>query len=376
MALRCDRIIPQSMTLHALPRVMRAALACARTHKVTIARDVDVHNVARSEVLVKVTHAGVNRVDVAATRLDYATAVYAKANDEANDTRWIPGREFAGVVVARGDDAREVAIGERCYGATAPTTRRGAFAEYVCVPSHAIARTPEDVSDREASAIAFAALTAHRALVDRGKVKAGERALIVGGGGAVGTCAIALARGRGVKASATAREIHHARLRMMGCERVVDYTSEKQALRMTAEREAWAPFDVAVDCVGTRASEGQAMDLLKLGVGRYVSLHGDLGRMIGDERGMFVGAVKAFTEYARKKTLSRLQRDVGYEQAVMRLDPDAMVEIGRLVASGELRVPVGAVVEFDEIERAFDLVSDASSGGKVVVRIAEDSWMQ
>ena len=348
--------------------IMRAALACAKTRSLTVAPSVPVPTIGRNDVLVAVRAAGVNRIDVGAVRDGYATDVFTAGTSSST---WIPGREFAGVVADVGRDVRGVSIGDRVYGAMSPTTSRGAFAEYAVSPAHALARTPSDVTDVDAAAIPFAALTAWRALRDKGGARAGERVLVLGGGSAVGTCAAALARDLGCEVAATARARHFDRLRDMGVRDVVDYTV-KHALRETAERESWAPFDVAVDCVGTRSTEAQAIERLKLGLGRYVTLHGDLGKLIGDERGMVVGAMKAFTEYAKKKTLSRWQKDVGYEQAVMRMDPDAMVEIARLVADGALRVPVGKVLDLDDIEHAFDAARDGTAGGKVVLRIAKD----
>jgi NADPH:quinone reductase-like Zn-dependent oxidoreductase len=156
---------------------------------------------------------------------------------------------------------------------------------------------------------------------------------------------------------------------VIGVDEAHDYEREGFSLRRaTAAR---APFDLAVDCVGTARTERSAIELLKYGVGRYVTLHGDLGKHIASERGMVYGAMRGVGEYARKATITRWQRDVGYEQAVMRLDPDAMIDIARLVESGKLRVPVGEVLALEDIERACDLLRDPAVFGKIVVRVSE-----
>ena len=98
-------------------------------------------------------------------------------------------------------------------------------------------------------------------------------------------------------------------------------------MRAVAEREGWAPFDVALDTVGTAHSERGALALLRKGVGRYVTLHGQLAGLVG-ERGVLVGGAAAALELARKKMLHRMSDDVGYHWAVMRQDADAMAEIG------------------------------------------------
>ena len=93
-------------------------------------------------------------------------------------------------------------------------------------------------------------------------------------------------------------------MREVGVDEAHDYEEEGFSLaRATASR---APFDLAVDCVGTARTERSAIDLLKYGVGRYVTLHGDLGKHIASERGMVYGAMRGLGEYARKATFHAL----------------------------------------------------------------------
>jgi len=356
------------MTATRVPRLMRAVLARADARVARVVDGVAAPAIGARDVLVAVRCAGVNHIDVNALRDGYAVDVYAGARGRR--AAWTPGREFSGVVVAVGDGARGWRVGDECYGATAPTTRDGAWAEYARAPAHAVARKPREMTHEEACAIPFAALTAHRAVMDRGRARAGERAVVLGGGGAVGTAACALAKSAGCEVVTTCGRRDAERLmREVGVDEAHDYEEEGFSLaRATASR---APFDLAVDCVGTARTERSAIDLLKYGVGRYVTLHGDLGKHIASERGMVYGAMKGLGEYARKATFTRWQRDVGYEQAVMRLDPDAMIDIARLVESGKLRVPVGEVLALEDIERACDLLRDPAVFGKIVVRVSE-----
>jgi len=347
---------------------MRAARACAETRRVAVVADCEVPAIGARDVLVEVRCATVNHIDVNAARDGYAVDVYAGAPNARR--AWTPGREFSGVVRAVGAKTRGWRVGDECYGATAPTTRSGAWATYAKAPAHAVAKKPRGMTHEEASAIPFAALTAHRAVMERGRARAGERVCVLGGGGAVGTAACALAKSAGCEVVTTARASDAVRLReVIGVDEAHDYEREGFSLRRaTAAR---APFDLAVDCVGTARTERSAIELLKYGVGRYVTLHGDLGKHIASERGMVYGAMRGVGEYARKATITRWQRDVGYEQAVMRLDPDAMIDIARLVESGKLRVPVGEVLALEDIERACDLLRDPAVFGKIVVRVSE-----
>jgi len=324
--------------------------------------------VGARDVLVEVRCASVNHIDVNAVRDGYAVDVYAGARDAR--ATWTPGREFSGVVAAVGDAVRGWTVGDEAYGATAPTTRDGAWATYAVAPQHALAAKPRDVTHAEACAIPFAALTAHRAVVDKARARGG-RVLVVGGGGAVGTAACALAKRAGCEVVTTARAADVERLRReIGVDVVHDYEAKGFSLRRDAA--TGGPFDAAVDCVGTKTTEAHAIELLKYGVGRYVTLHGDLGKHVASERGMVYGAMRGLGEYARKAAFARWQRDVAYEQAVMRLDPDAMIDIARLVELGKLRVPVGEILALDDVERACDLLRDPSVFGKIVLRVTEE----
>lgn len=347
---------------------MRAARACATTRSVTVVTDVPRPELGPRDILVRVRAAGVNHIDVNAVRDGYAVDVYAGPRDAR--AAWTPGREYSGVVVDVGRDVRGWAVGDEAYGATAPTSRRGAWAEVTAAPAHAAAKKPSWMTHEEACAIPFAALTAYRAMIGKGRARRGGRALVVGGGSAVGTAACALAEDAGCETTATANARDFEFLRdVVGVREVVDYAVPGFSLRKTAKERGWTPFDVAVDCVGTKKTRAHATDLLKYGVGTYVTLHGDLGKFVTSEDGMLIGALRGFGEFARKQAFSRWQKDVGYEQAVARLDPDAMVTIARLVESGKLRIPVGEILELDDIELACDALRDPTKFGKVVVKL-------
>ena len=169
---------------------------------------------------------------------------------------------------------------------------------------------------------------------------------------------MALAKDAGCETTATANARDFEFLReVVGVDEVVDYAVKGFSLRKTAEERGWTPFDVAVDCVGTKKTRAHATDLLKYGVGTYVTLHGDLGKFVTSEEGMLIGALRGFGEFARKQAFSRWQKDVGYEQAV-----------ARLVESGKLRIPVGEVLDLEDIERACDALRDPTKFGKIVVK--------
>ena len=145
------------------PVRMRAARACATARAVTVRTDVPRPPIGPRDILVRVRAAGVNHIDVGAVRDGYAVDVYAGPRDARRT--WTPGREYSGEVLDVGRDVRGWAIGDEAYGATAPTSRRGAWAEVAAAPAHAAAKKPKWMTHEEACAIPFAGLTAYRAMI-------------------------------------------------------------------------------------------------------------------------------------------------------------------------------------------------------------------
>ena len=114
--------------------------------------------------------AGVNHIDANAVRDGYAANVYASGRGDAYEGVWVPGREFSGVIAEVGPGVRGLKVGDEVYGATPPTSRDGAFAEFTATPAHAVALKPDALAHEDAAAIPFAALTAYRALFDKGRL--------------------------------------------------------------------------------------------------------------------------------------------------------------------------------------------------------------
>jgi NADPH:quinone reductase-like Zn-dependent oxidoreductase len=151
------------------------------------------------------------------------------------------GGDFAGIVESVGADVTHVRPGDEVFGC-----RSGAFAEYVPVKD-AVTGKPANMSFEEAAAVPVAALTALQALRDHGHLQAGERVLVNGGSGGVGTFAVQLAKALGaghVTAVCSPRNVERAL--SLGADRVVDYTREDY----TRGEER---YDLIVDVAGTRS---------------------------------------------------------------------------------------------------------------------------
>src|SRR3954471_2987680 len=150
------------------------------------------------------------------------------------------GGDFAGIVEAVGKDVPELTVGDEVFG-----VRTGAYAEYVCARK-CVAAKPANLTLEEAAAVPVAALTALQGLRDHGGVQAGEKVLIHGAGGGVGTFAVQIAKALGAEVTAVCSTRNVEQTRSLGADRVIDYTQED--FTRTGER-----YDLLFDNAGTRS---------------------------------------------------------------------------------------------------------------------------
>ncbi|MDO9397197.1 MAG: NADP-dependent oxidoreductase, partial [Herbiconiux sp.] len=135
----------------------------------------------------------------------------------------VPGYDVSGVVDAIGEGVEGVAVGDAVIGFL-PMERDGGAAEYVIAPADAVVPAPTSIPLADAAALPSVALTAWQALVDEGRLEAGQRLLIVGAGGVVGKYAIRLARRLGAHVIATASPRSIDAVRAAGADEIIDHT--------------------------------------------------------------------------------------------------------------------------------------------------------
>ncbi len=174
--------------------------------------------------------------------------------------RTIPGADVAGRVVAVGDRVTRFAVGDDVFG----EVDGGGFAEYVAAPAEHLVRLPDGASYEEAATLGVAAETALQGLRDWGSLRAGERVLVNGASGGVGTFAVQIAQALGashVTAVCSTRNVEAAA--RLGADRVVDYTQEDHS----ASGET---YDVVLDNAGVWPL--RACGRLLADGGRYVTV--------------------------------------------------------------------------------------------------------
>jgi NADPH:quinone reductase-like Zn-dependent oxidoreductase len=133
----------------------------------------------------------------------------------------VPGREVAGTVVEVGASVTRFAVGDEVFGIAG-----GAFAEYAAARADKLARKPANITFAQAAVVSVSALTALQALTDVGRVEAGQRVLIIGASGGVGSYAVQLAKAFGAEVTGVSSAAKLDWVRSLGADHVIDYTRD------------------------------------------------------------------------------------------------------------------------------------------------------
>lgn len=280
------------------------------------------------EVLVKVKTAGVNPVDWrirsgAGTRFGLTLPIAL-------------GSEIAGTIEKLGDEVTGFTIGDAVYG----KIRTGGFAEYAIAREDEVAHKPQRLDFIHAAAIPLAALTAWQGMFDLANLTSGQRILITGASGGVGSLAVQLAKAKGAYVIGTASGHNGNFVKQLGVDEFVDYTRQDFATVVHN-------VDVVFDTVGGETYQ-HAFKTLKTG-------------------GYFVTAVEFPTEEQRNTYGDRLAR------VFCKSDPEDLAAISALVDNNQLIPHIANVLPLSEIKQALDLSETRRTRGKIVLQIAVDN---
>jgi len=175
------------------------------------------------EVLVKVHAASVNHTDwYLVTGEPFVARLWSGLLEPKNQ---IPGGDIAGRVEAVGVNANQFQTGDDVYGDKA-ACGWGAFAEYVCVPENELVLKPASITFEEAAAVPQAAVSALQALRDKGQIQPGQKVLINGASGGVGTFAVQIAKYFGAEVTGVCSTRKLDMVHSIGADHVIDYTRE------------------------------------------------------------------------------------------------------------------------------------------------------
>lgn len=292
--------------------------------------DVPKPALAEGDVLIRVRAAGVTPAE-----LSWETTYVLP--DGASRLPSIPGHELSGVVQTTTDGADGLVEGEAVYGLI-DFWRDGDFAEFVAVSPTNLAPKPRSVSHEHAAAAALSGLTAWQALFRHGGLSAGQRVLIHGAAGGVGSFAVQLARWRGAEVIATARGEDRDFVRDLGASEVIDYTVER--FEDTAR-----DVDVVLDTIGGETLE-RSCRVVRPG-----------------------GVVVTLVEAVDADKTARGIRSVFF---IVKPDRADLNSLAHLLDTAEIRAVVADVLPFARAKEAFMWGLQRHLRGKLVLRLDDD----
>jgi NADPH:quinone reductase-like Zn-dependent oxidoreductase len=253
----------------------------------------------------------------------------------------VPGTNFAGVVETVGDGVSAFKPGDEVYGAT-----RGTFAEYAVAPIGKVAPKPPQLSFEQAAVLPYPTFVALQALRDHGHVQPGQRVLVVGASGAVGTIAVQLAIAFGATVTGVCSGGHADLVRSLGANEVIDYTKEDFT-------DGSRRFDLIID-IGGRTSVARLRRALTR-TGTLVIVGGEGDRWVGGiQRQMWATVLSAFVP-------QKLRVFVVKENA------SELVKMNELVAAGKVSPVVGQAFPLADGAAAVAAFETGNTDGRIVI---------
>lgn len=298
---------------------------------------------SEGEVLIRVRAAGVDQgVWHLMTGLPYLVRLFGYGLKRPKVP--VRGREVAGIVEAVGAGVTRFAAGDEVYG-----TCDGSFAEYVCAKEDKVARKPANLSFEEAAAAPISAVTALQAVRDAGEVTVGQKVLIIGAGGGVGSFAVQLAKAFGAEVTGVCSPGKVELVRSLGVDAVIDYTKSDIA-------GSGVLYDVILDTAGNRPLSVLRRALAPKGTLVIVGGEGG-GKLTGGfERSLGAPFVSLFSGQKFKGLVSKETY----------LDLEALTS---LVEAGSVKPAVDKVFPLAEAPAAIRYLHEGRSRGKVVVTV-------
>lgn len=249
------------------------------------------------------------------------------------------GGDFAGTVAELGEGVSGLQVGQAVYGQANALGGQGSFAEFTAAKATSTSPKPTTVDFIQAAALPLAAVSAYQALVDHIGLQRGQKILIHGGAGGIGTIAIQLAKHLGAHVITTATKEDEPYVRELGADEVIDYTTQHFETMLT-------DLDAVFDTVGGDTYT-KSYQVLKQG-GMLVSMVGHPDESLNQRYG--IEPVAQFTQ----------------------VTPERLTKVTELVDQGVLKVHIDKVFSLEEAADALGYLETGKHHGKVVIRIQQD----
>jgi len=291
------------------------------------------------EVLIKVHAVSINDWDLGLLEGDFINRML---NGLRKPKRKILGSDIAGQINAIGKNVTQFKPGDEVYGDL--SGQWGGFAEYVCAKEKSLALKPAAMTFEEAAAIPQAAMLAVQGLIDKGKIKQGQKLLINGAGGGVGSFGIQIAKLYGVETTGVDSTAKLEMMRSIGFDHVIDYTKED----FTKNGKC---YDLILDVKTNRSMFDYARALCSNGI--YVTVGGSIGRLF--QSLLLAPWIRLIHKKYILLVALKQNKDLAY--------------MNELFEAGKVRPVIDGPYRLDQVPEAFRIFSKGEHKGKMVITI-------
>jgi NADPH:quinone reductase-like Zn-dependent oxidoreductase len=308
-------------------------------------RDIDQPTPTDNEVLLQVQAAGLHRGDWhVMTDLPYLVRVVVPTLGLRKPKVPALGMDVAGTVEAVGKDVTRLRPGDEVFGWC-----EGAFAEYACAPADNLALKPADLTFEQAAAVPISGFAALQALRDQGEVRAGQRVLVIGAAGAVGSFGVQLAKAFGAQVTGVASTTQVDLVRSIGADEVIDYTKEDAT-------DGTRQWDLIIDTAGRRS-----LSQLR----RALTPTGTLVIVGGEGGGRWMGG---FLRNLRAPLVSRF---VGQRLRMLasKENQEDLQTLRELIEAGKLTPLIGQTYPLGDVPEAMRALEAGNTRGKIVITV-------
>jgi NADPH:quinone reductase-like Zn-dependent oxidoreductase len=295
---------------------------------------------ADDEVLLKVRAASVNPLDYHFAKHPFLRPVMARVS-KVKTLR--PGRDVAGEVEAVGRNVTHFKISDEVFGAC-----NGAFAEYACARESALAIKPSKVSFEQAASVPVAALTALQGFRDKAQLQPGQKVLINGAAGGVGTFAVQFAKALGAEVTGVCSTRNVELVRSIGADNVIDYTRED----FTSNGKQ---YDVIFDLVANHSFAERRRALTREGI--YIG-----AGMVGQDLSIIGLLMRLVPELVKWRFVS--QKSISLLAKLNQKDLDT---IGALIVEGKVTPVIDRRYSLSETPAAVRYLEQGHARGKVII---------
>jgi NADPH:quinone reductase-like Zn-dependent oxidoreductase len=247
----------------------------------------------------------------------------------------IPGWDVSGEIEEVGSDIVNFRKGDEVYSRPDPT-KNGTYAEYVVVKADLVNEKPKSIDHEKAAAVPLAGLTAWQALFDHGNLEKGEKVLIQGASGGVGTFAVQFAKWKGAYVVGTASKKNIDFVKELGADEVIDYENEKFENKVK-------DVDLVLDLVGGDVQE-RSLKIIKNG-----------GRLV--------------TTVQPQNQQEAEEKNIRIEGFLTQSVPEELEQIKQLIDSGKVKPVVSKIMPLKDAAKAQQLSEEGHPRGKIVLQV-------